>query len=170
MTQIQAAQKNKITKEIKIVARNEKIKPTQLKKKVAKGLVVIPANKNHKNLKPIGIGSGLRIKINANIGASLVKSDLKQELKKLKVALEVGADTIMDLSTSYNADKIRKKIIENCDVPLGTVPIYQAAIEAGKIENMDMDNYLRVFEKHAKDGVDFATVHAGVTQRGISFN
>ena len=82
MTQIQAAQKNKITKEIKIVARNEKIKPAQLKKKVAKGLVVIPANKNHKNLKPIGIGSGLRIKINANIGTSPIKSDLKQELKK----------------------------------------------------------------------------------------
>jgi len=167
MTQIQVAQKNKITKEMKIVARNEKIKPTQLKKKVEIGLVVILANKNHKNLKPIGIGSGLRIKINTNIGTSPIQSDLKQELKKLKVALEAGTDTIMDLSISDSVDKIRKKIIENCDAPLGTVPIYQAAIEAEKIENMDIDNYLQVFEKQAKDGVDFATVHAGVTKKAF---
>jgi len=167
MTQFEAAQKGKITKEMKIVARNEKIAPSQLKKKVAKGLVVIPANKNHRNLKPIGIGSGLRIKINANIGTSLIKSDFKQELKKLKVALEAGADTIMDLSTSHNVDKIRKKIIENCDVPLGTVPIYQVAIESGKVENMDIDNYLRVLEKQAKDGVDFVTCHAGVTKKAF---
>ncbi len=167
MTQIQDAQKNKITKEMKIVARNEKISLSQLKKKVAEGLVVIPANKRHKNLKPIGIGSGLRIKINANIGTSPIKSDLKQELEKLKVALEAGADTIMDLSTSKNADELRKKIIENCNVPLGTVLIYQVVIEAGGIENMDIDSYLRVFEKQAKDGVDFVTCHAGVTRGAL---
>jgi len=167
MTQIQAAQKNKITKEMKIVARDEKIKPAQLKKKVAEGLIVIPVNKNHKNLKPIGIGSGLRIKINANIGTSPIKSDLRQELEKLKVALEAGADTIMDLSIGSNIDEIRKKIIKNCPVPLGTVPIYQAAIEDRRIEKMNIENYLKVFEKHAKDGIDFATVHAGVTRKAF---
>lgn len=165
LTQIQATLADKVTKEMKAVARKEKIDIDLLKERVAKGLIVIPANINHKNLKPIGIGSGLKIKINANIGTSPVKSDLKIELKKLRTAIEAGADTIMDLSTSNNADEIRKAIIKNCNVPLGTVPIYQAAIEAGSIKDMDIDIYLKVFKKHAKDGVDFTTVHAGVTQK-----
>ncbi len=167
MTQLQSAIKNKITKEIKIVANNESMDVNILRQKIAKGLVVIPANINHRNLKPIGIGCGLITKVNANIGTSAVKSDLKTELKKLKVAIEAGADTVMDLSTGGNLDKIRKEIIKNCSVPLGTVPIYQTMIEAGGIKQMSIDVYLKVLEKHAKDGVDFTTVHAGVTKRAI---
>lgn len=156
----------KFTNQIKKIAAAENVSISLLKKRVAEGLIVIPANTNHKNLKPIGIGYGLKTKINANIGTSAIKSNLKTELRKLKIAIEAGADTIMDLSTGGNLDKIRKRLIENCFVPFGTVPIYQTMIEAGGIKRMDIDIYLKVFEKHAKDGVDFMTVHAGVT-RGV---
>lgn len=165
MIQLQAAKNNKITPEMLLVARQERVKSEEIRRRIKQGFIVIPANKNHKNLKPIGIGKGLKVKINANIGTSSVKSDLKTELKKLRVALEAGADTIMDLSTGGNLDEIRKSLIKNCPVPLGTVPIYQAAIEAKKIEKMTIAKYLEVFEKQAQDGIDFATVHAGVTQK-----
>jgi phosphomethylpyrimidine synthase len=165
MTQLQMAIKNRVTGEMKLVAKKEKIEIGKLKKWIRESLVVIPANKNHKNLKPIGIGSGLRVKVNANIGTSPVKSDLKTELKKLRVALEAGADTIMDLSIGGNLDKIRRALIKNCPVPFGTVPIYQTAIEAKKLEDMTINKYLQVFKKQARDGIDFATVHAGVTQK-----
>ena len=165
MTQAQGVIKNKITKEMRIVAENEGINVNLLRQRIVKGLIVIPANINHKNLKPIGIGVGLKTKVNANIGTSILRADLKTELLKLKVAIGAGADTVMDLSTGGNLDKIRKKIIEKCSVPLGTVPIYQAAIEAGKIEKMNIDIYLKVLERHAKDGVDFVTVHAGITRK-----
>lgn len=167
MTQLQAALQNKITTEMKAVAKKEKIEAGELRKRIARGLVVIPANKNHKNLKPIGIGSGLKIKVNANIGTSPIKSDLKTELKKLRVALEAGADTIMDLSTGGDLDSIRKELIKNCDVPLGTVPIYQAAKESKGLEKMTINSYLEALKKHAEDGVDFVTVHAGVTQKAF---
>ena len=165
MTQLQAALQNKITTEMKAVAKKEKIGAGELKKRIARVLAVIPANKNHKNLKPIGIGNGLRIKVNANIGTSPIKSNLKTELKKLRVALEAGADTIMDLSTGGNLDNIRKELIKNCDVPLGTVPIYQAAKESKGLKNMTINTYLKALKKHAEDGVDFVTVHAGVTKK-----
>jgi phosphomethylpyrimidine synthase len=165
MIQLQLARQNKITAEMKAVAKTEKIEAGELKKRIARGLVVIPANKNHKNLKPIGIGAGLKIKVNANIGTSPIKSDLKTELKKLRAALEAGADTIMDLSTGGNLDNIRKELIKNCDVPLGTVPIYQAAKESRGLEKMTIKSYLRALGKHAEDGVDFVTVHAGVTRK-----
>ncbi len=164
ITQIQSAKNKKITKEIKIVAREEGVEPEKLRNKMAAGYVVIPANKEHKNLKPIGIGAGLKVKVNANIGTSPVKSDLKTELKKLKIALGAGADAIMDLSTTEDIDELRKEIIKNCPAPFGTVPIYQAVIEAGSIAALGIDNYLKVFEKQAKAGVDFATVHAGITK------
>ena len=167
MTQIQSAKDNKITKEMGIIAKKENIKVGFLRERVAQGLVVIPANTRHENLKPIGIGYGLKTKVNANIGTSMLRVDLKTELLKLKSVIEAEADTVMDLSTAGNLDKIRKKIIEECPVPLGTVPIYQTAIEAGKIEKMNMDIYLKVLEKHAKDGVDFVTVHAGVTRKSF---
>ncbi len=167
MTQLQYALENKITKEMKIVAKKENIDVNLLREKIAKGLVVIPANINHQNLNPIGIGSDMKVKVNANIGTSSMKSDLRTELKKLKVAIDAGADTMMDLSTSSDVDKIRKKIIEKCNVPLGTVPLYQAAIEAGEIKKITKDLYLEVFEKQARDGIDFATVHAGVTRKSF---
>jgi len=167
MTQLEQAKKGVITSEVRYISKQEKIDADILRQKVAKGLVVIPANIKHKNLKPIGVGCGLRVKVNANIGTSSVKSDLKTELKKLKAAIEAGTDTIMDLSTGGDLDRIRREVVKNCPLPVGTVPIYQAMIEAGGITRMNMAGYLTVFERHAKDGVDFATVHAGVTRKVI---
>ena len=167
MTQIQAARQNKITKEMRIVAKKEGIKPDLLRKKIAQGLIVIPANANHKNLDPIGIGFDLKVKINANIGTSPTKSDIQTELNKLKIAIDAGADAMMDLSTSKDIDKIRKRIINKCTVPLGTVPLYQTVVEAGDIDRINIDLYLDVLEKQAKDGVDFFTIHAGVTQKAL---
>jgi len=164
ITQLQKAKNKQITKEIKAVACDEKVEPALVCERVAKGLIAIPANINHKNLEPRGIGLGLKTKINANIGVSPVKSDLKTELKKLKVAIGAGADAIMDLSISDNIDEIRQEIISRCSVPLGTVPLYQTAVEAKEIKNMNIDAYLKVLEKQAQDGVDFVTVHAGVTK------
>ena len=164
MTQIEYALENKTTEEMKTVVKEENIDINVLRSKIAEGQIVIPANINHKNLNAIGIGKDLTIKVNANIGTSQSKSDLDNELLKLKTAVEAGADTMMDLSTSNDVEDIRNRIIENCTVPIGTVPIYQTLIEAGSVENLNIDAYLEVFEKHAKSGVDFATVHAGLTR------
>ena len=173
MTQLEKARKGKITEEMRYVAKQERIDINLLKKRIRDGLVVIPVNINHKNLKPIGIGYGSITKVNANIGASPIKSSLEEELQKLEVALEAGADTIMDLTIlkkqPERMDGIRKAIVNECQVPLGTVPIYQAVVEAGSINNVGIDSYLKVFEKHAKDGVDFTTVHAGVTRKVFPF-
>lgn len=170
MNQLIKAREGVYTGEMAFVDENEDTSSSSIIANLAKGKMVIPANKNHVHLHPVGIGKGLRVKVNANLGASPAKSCLEDELKKLNVALKAGADTIMDL-TVFNdyqkIDEIRKSLIDNCQAPLGTVPIYQAAIEAGGYENMNIDNYLRVFEKHAKDGVDFTTVHAGVTRAAI---
>lgn len=171
MTQLEQAKKGNITKEMEYIAKNEAIDGNVLRKNVAKGFVVIPANKNHKNLKPIGIGKDLTVKVNANIGASPDKPSLREELKKVKNTLEAKADAVMDLTIlkdSIYIDKIRRAIIKKCSVPLGTVPIYQAAIEAGSPENLTIKKYLEVFEKQARDGVDFATVHAGITKASLS--
>jgi phosphomethylpyrimidine synthase len=167
MTQYQQAKQNRITKEMKAVAKKESIDPAILRDGIGKGLVVIPANKNHKHIDPIGIGKGLQVKVNANIGTSKIKSNLSTELKKLKVALNAGADTVMDLSTGRNLDKTRKRLIDVCPAPVGTVPIYQAAVEAGAIPDMTISGYMKVLQKHAEDGVDFITIHAGVTRKAF---
>jgi len=167
MTQLQKAKRGNFTKEMRDVAREEGIGLEDLREKIKKGLVVIPANRRHRGLKPIGIGKGLRVKVNANIGTSPVRADRKKELEKLKMALEGGADTIMDLSTGGDIDKIRRTLIERCPRPFGTVPIYQAVVESKGLPFLTLDRYLQVFEKQARDGVDFATVHAGVTKRTI---
>ncbi len=167
MTQLESAKNGKITKEMRYVAEQEGLDVNLVREYIADGLVVIPANKNHKNLKPIGIGYSLKTKVNANIGTSPIKSDLETELEKLSTAIKAGTDTIMDLSLGGNLDEVREAIIENSPVPVGTVPIYQAVIEVGGPENLSLKKYLEVFEKHAKDGVDFATVHAGVTKESL---
>jgi phosphomethylpyrimidine synthase len=167
LTQLKQARNNDTTKEMSFITRSEGIDLNLLKKSISDGIVVIPANRNHKNIKPIGIGSGLSIKINANIGTSKIKSDIDTELIKLETAMSAGADTVMDLSTGDDIDATRKTIIENCPGPLGTVPIYQTAIEAGAIEKMSMDTYLKVLRKNADDGVDFITIHAGVTRKAF---
>ncbi len=162
------ARAGKITAEIKTVARNEQHEPDFIRKEVADGRVVIPANKLHlkTNLKPIGIGRALTVKINANIGASSVRSDIETEIEKMNAALEVGADTIMDLSTGSNLDKIRQQLLTRCPAPFGTVPIYQV-IEGRNVEEIDNTAILETIEKQAEQGVDFFTIHAGVLKEHL---
>ncbi len=158
----------RITDEMAIIAKEENVSTTLLARRIAEGRVVILKNKKHENSRPVAVGEGVRTKVNANIGTSSIKVDLQTELKKAETAIKYGTDTIMDLSTGGNIDVIRRKILENINVPLGTVPIYQAAIEAikrhGAIVNMNEDDVLNVIERHAKDGVDFMTLHCGVTK------
>jgi phosphomethylpyrimidine synthase len=170
-TQIQAARKGIVTDEVKRVSEKEELPVERLLELIASGRVVITRNIKRENVKPLGIGEGLRTKINANIGSSVDFYDANYELKKAKIAVEYGADTIMDLSTGGDINAIRRKIIKNTDVPLGTVPIYQAGIEASKkkgaIVDMDEDDMFKAIENHAEDGVDFMTVHVGVTRKTV---
>jgi phosphomethylpyrimidine synthase len=168
MTQIEYANKNKLTEEMRIVAEREGIRPEAIMQGVADGSVVIVKNcKRKKSILPVGIGKNLRTKVNANIGTSGDLADIPLELKKLEVAVEAGADTVMDLSTGGIVDESRRAIIEHSPVPVGTVPIYQAALEAvrkGKsFVEMTADELFDCIVKHAEDGVDFMTVHCGIT-------
>ncbi len=165
MTQLLSAREKRITKEMKHIARAEGIDAELLRQGIENGTIAIPANRKHKHIKPLGVGRGLRMKTNANIGTSAIKSNLKSELKKLETALAAGVDTLMDLSTGRNLDSTRKAIMEKCPAPLGTVPLYQTAVEAGSIEAMTIGGYMEVLKKQAEDGVDFFTIHAGVTRK-----
>jgi phosphomethylpyrimidine synthase len=171
-TQLESAREGIVTKELRIVADAENIPVDVLIKKVADGSVVIPANINHKNLVPCGIGQGLRTKINANIGTSSDYGDVDTELAKLKTVIEYKADAVMDLSTGGDIDAIRKKIIEACPIVIGSVPIYQAAVQKmanyEAVVDMTEDDLFYAIEAHCKDGMDFITVHCGLTQRAIA--
>ncbi len=168
MTQMIKAQKGIVTKEMKVVAREEGVSPEWLREKIASGRIVIPVNRNHRGVKPLGIGEGLRIKVNTNLGTSSDHVDLEEELEKLKVSIEAGTDAVMDLSTGGDIDAIRKEIIRHSTVPVGTVPIYEAAIGAAKkrraLANMTAEDLFEVIERQAEEGVDFITVHCGVTR------
>jgi phosphomethylpyrimidine synthase len=158
-----------ITDEITEVAKAEKIEPEKLRKLIIEGKVVIPSNPIH-SPRSVGIGKGLTVKINVNIGTSPDHIDLNEELEKARVALRYGTDSIMDLSIGGDIDEVRKAIINEIDVPMGTVPIYQAGIEMAKksaVVDMTEDQIFNGIEKHAKDGVDFMTVHCGVTRESI---
>ncbi len=171
MTQLEFAKSKKITPQMERVAEKEERLSVEIRELVESGKVVIPANKNHKNLDPIGIGETLKTKVNANIGTSMDFPHKERELEKLKIAIKYGADTVMDLSTGGKIDAIRKEIIENSTVPIGTVPIYQAAIKAiskrGSIVDMKIDDMLEVIRIQAEDGVDFMTIHAGITKHAV---
>ena len=168
-TQMEAAKRGRLTEEMRIVAKEEGESPQTIRQRIAEGTVIITRNVKRENVHPVGIGKGLRTKVNANIGTSLDICDLKFEIEKARVAVKYGADTIMDLSTAGNLDDIRKAVIKAINVPVGTVPIYQSAIEVAKrkgaIINMTEDDIFNAIEKHARDGVDFMTVHCGVTQQ-----
>lgn len=172
MTQIELAKQGILSPQMKHVARQESVSEETLLKYVAEGKIVIPANINHATLVPCGIGKGLRVKINANIGTSSDYGTVDTELQKLHTAIKFGADAVMDLSTGGDISAIRQSIIAASTVPLGTVPIYQAGIEAigrhGAIVAMTTDEIFAVIEQQAKDGVDFMTVHCGVTQATIA--
>lgn len=172
MTQLERARKGEITKEIKKVAEEEELLVEAVREGVAAGTIVIPKNSKHNLVNPRGIGKGLSTKTNANIGTSPDLINLEEELVKLKIAIEAGVDTIMDLSLGGDLDQIRRTILQNSPVPVGTVPIYQAAVEAVKnkksIVEMTSDEIFAVIEKQAQDGVDFMTVHCGITRRAVA--
>ncbi|MGB9860282.1 MAG: phosphomethylpyrimidine synthase ThiC, partial [Moorellaceae bacterium] len=167
MTQLEAARRGEITPEMERVAAKEGVAPEILRERVAQGTVVIPANKNHLNLDPCGIGLGLRTKVNANIGTSTAYPDIEEELKKLDAALEAGADAVMDLSTGGDINACRRRVLARSRAAVGTVPIYQVTVEAqkryGSMVEFTADDLFRVIEEQAADGVDFITVHCGVT-------
>jgi len=152
------------------LAEEESVSVRHIEKGLKNGRIVLIKNKKHR-IKPLLIGEGLRVKINANIGTSPDISSLKYELKKLKAAVDAGADTVMDLSTGGNINRIRKEIIKASGVPVGTVPIYQVAIDARKKRrsflDASVDEIFDVIEQHLDDGVDFITVHCGVTRESI---
>ena len=162
-TQLQAAKAGISTEQIRFVAESESQEVELVRDELAGGRLVIPANKLHlkSNLKPAGIGRLLSTKVNANIGTSTVRSSVEAEIKKMQVALAAGADTIMDLSTGGNLDRIREELLAQCPVPFGTVPIYQV-IEDRSVEEIDGKIILKIIERQAKQGVDFFTIHAGV--------
>jgi phosphomethylpyrimidine synthase len=171
MTLIQDARAGPID-EIEQISKLEGIDPEKLRKAFLAGHIVIPKNPIH-NPKPIGIGSGLRVKINVNIGTSPDHIDIDEELEKAKIAMKYGTDTIMDLSIGGDIDLVRSKILKSVDIPLGTVPIYQAGLEIarssnGSVVDMTEDQIFNAIEKHAKDGVDFMTVHCGVTKETVN--
>ncbi len=172
MTQLELAREGIISTQMELVARSEGVDAEFVRQGVAKGTIVIPANINHRHLVPCGIGQGLKTKVNANIGTSSDFCDVETELAKLRIAIEAGADTVMDLSTGGDISAIRQAIITSSSVAIGTVPIYQAAIEAiesrGAIVKMTVDDLFRGIEEHIQDGVDFITVHCGVTQQAIA--
>ncbi len=149
-----------VTKEIKSVAAKEGVNAEAIKNLVAEGLLVIPKNINSKS-EPTGIGKLMRTKINANVGTSRDYVDIEAEVEKAKTAEKYGADTVMDLSTGGDLDLVRKRIIGAVSVPVGSVPIYQAAGRG--IDNMTSDDMFNTIRKHADDGIDFVTIHAGVT-------
>ena len=168
MTRLEKAKKGIITEELKRAARSEGVQLQALQEGIARGEISLVKNLKHRKIKPLAIGKGLRTKINANLGTSKDHQNLKEELNKMKVAIACGADTIMDLSTGGDLNKIRKAILKESPVPVGTVPIYQAAVHAAKkrksIVHMEVEEIFSVIEAQVEDGVDFITVHCGLTR------
>lgn len=168
-TQMDAAKKGIITKEIDIVAKKEGMEVEALRELVAKGRVAIPANKNHKSLNAEGVGEGLKTKINVNLGISKDCKSFEVEMEKVKTALEMKAEAIMDLSSYGKTAEFRKALIEMSPAMIGTVPIYDAVGFYDKeLSDITVDEFFKVVEKHAEDGVDFVTIHAGLNRETIN--
>jgi phosphomethylpyrimidine synthase len=164
VTQMHRAREGEVTPEMQRVAGREGLEPEFVRREVAEGRAIIPANVNHlkQKLDPMGIGIGLTCKINANIGNSAVTSDVESELKKLHTAVHYGSDTVMDLSTGGNIDEIRQAIIAASTVPIGTVPIYQMVQHVKEVSDLTPKDMLDMIERQAKQGVDYMTIHAGI--------
>src|SRR6266851_10167433 len=165
MTQIEAARKNIVTRQMTEVAEDEGLNAEDIRALVASGEIVIPRNIHH-DFRAIGIGKGLRTKVNANIGASNFHQLLEEEVEKLYTAVRFGTDSVMDLSTGTDLDRIRVELLSRCPVMLGTVPIYQVASE-GSIMKLDAEYFLDVIERQARQGVDYMTLHCGVTRDSV---
>ncbi len=172
MTQLESARSGEITPEMHQVATYEHIDAQVLMARIAEGSVVIPKNAGREQGSPRGVGNGLKTKVNANIGTSADYVSVKEEIAKLHAALEAGADAVMDLSTGGDLSSIRASIIAECPVPLGTVPIYDAAVTVaaakGSLTRITEDDLLGTIEHHAKQGVDFMTIHCGVTRETVA--
>lgn len=169
-TQLHYAKKGIITPEMEYIANKEGISSETIRKEVAKGRLIIPANINHTNLEPMGIGVALRTKINSNIGSSSIINSIDEEVEKLKVSIKYGADTVMDLSTGGNLDKIREAIIAASSVPIGTVPIYQILHDVkNDVMKLDIDVMLKVLRKQAEQGVSYFTIHCGFLLEHMPF-
>ncbi len=162
VSQMHYARLGLITEEMEYVAKREKITPELVRDEVARGRAIIPANINHRNLEPMGIGVAFKCKINANIGNSATTSNIDEELEKLHRSVHYGSDTVMDLSTGGDISKIRKAIIDASPVPIGTVPIYEALSRVRRTEDLTIELMLEVIEEQAEQGVDYMTIHAGV--------
>jgi len=165
-TQIEYATAGIATEEMKTVAIQEGIPINQLIRNIKAGHAVILKSKKHK-CRPIGIGKDLRIKVNANIGTSPVNNNVETELKKLSASIRYGADTVMDLSTAGDIQKIRKTILNNSEIPVGTVPVYQVFSGINNVGEIKERDFLDSIQSHIKDGVDFLTLHCGVTKECI---
>lgn len=170
MTQLSEAKKGNATEEMEAVSRKENISINKLISLIAEGKIVIPKNVN-RDTNPCGIGKDLTTKVNANIGSSSKIEDLKLEIDKAKLAVEYGADAVMDLSTGPSLNEFRKEIMNEIDVPIGTVPIYEAGVatlnKGKEIIDMDSDDIFKAIENQAKEGVDFMTLHCGITKETV---
>lgn len=165
-TQMDAAKKGIITKEMKAVAEYEGVDAEELRVLAAKGKVVIPANKNHTCLKPYGIGKKLKTKINVNLGTSKDCLDLDMEMEKVKESIRLGAESIMDLSSFGDTRKFRKKLTSECSAIIGTVPIYDAVVYYNKaLKSITSREWIDIVKMHAEDGVDFMTIHCGINKQ-----
>jgi len=172
MTQLEYARQGRITEAMKQCAAAENVSTEMIRQGLAEGTTVITQNVKHRDIPPLAIGKGLRTKVNANVGTSGDHNNIEEELEKVRAAVEAGADTIMDLSTGQGIDETRKAVMKASTVPVGTVPIYQAAVEMPRKKNRPMvemtgDDLFEVIERHGQDGVDFITVHCGVTQNSV---
>ena len=167
-TQMEAAKKGIVTKEMQIVSEKENMQVEELMKLMAEGKVVIPANINHKSLSPEGIGDGLKTKINVNLGISGDSVDYCREMEKVKLSIEYGAEAIMDLSNYGKTQEFREKLIEYSPAMIGTVPMYDAIGYLEKdLLDIKAEDFLEVVRAHAKQGVDFVTIHAGINKRTV---
>ena len=168
--QVKIARNGEYSEEMRYIAKKENVDIEKLRRNIAAGRVVILKNVKH-DVEPVGVGAGLRVKVNANIGTSMDIVDLEAEIRKAKIAKKYGADTIMDLSTGGDLNEIRRRIMEEVPIVIGTVPIYQAAwamLQKKKaIVEMTEDDMFRAVETHLKDGVDFLTIHVGVTRAAV---
>lgn len=172
MTQLESARNGILTPQMKEVAEVEGVEPEVIRQGVAEGVIVISANPRHASLKPCGIGRGLSTKVNANLGTSSDYGSIETELEKLRAAIDAGADAVMDLSTGGDIPAVRRAVIGASTIPVGTVPVYQAGIKAidtyGAIIKMTVDDLFESIASHIEDGVDFITVHCGVTRSAIA--
>ena len=167
-TQMEAARKNIITPQMKTVAEKERVDVEWLRERVAAGTICIPANIHHTSLSAEGIGTGLRTKINVNLGISGDCHDYTDEMKKVDLAIQFGCEAIMDLSNYGKTSTFRKQLIEKSPAMIGTVPMYDAIGYLEKdLKEIKAEDFLRVIEAHAKEGVDFQTIHAGINRRAV---